>query len=190
MTKAELRKYYRKERSRLTEEELYMLNTGILRQLSQLDWQGTRYIHTFLPISGQKEPDMWTVIADIRANYPAIKVVVSRSEPKDHSMAHFLLADDTVLKENAWGITEPVGGESVMEMSLDVVFVPLLIVDKEGNRVGYGKGFYDRFLAKCRPDCKKIGVSFFEPIAEIDDVDPLDVPLDMVVTPYSTIVFA
>jgi 5-formyltetrahydrofolate cyclo-ligase len=51
-----------------------------------------------------------------------------------------------------------------------VVFVPLLAFDKKGNRVGYGKGFYDAFLSKCKPETIKIGLSFFEAEETIDDV--------------------
>ncbi len=163
--------------------QISSFNTGILNQLLQFDWKGMHYIHTFLPITGQNEPDMWSFITNIRVYCPDVHIVVSRSEQKDRSMKHFLLADNVVLEENAWGIVEPVDGETIAETQLDVVLVPLLVVDKTGNRIGYGKGFYDRFLAKCRPDCLKIGVSLFEPVEKIDDVDPLDVPLDIVITP-------
>ncbi|NGM66170.1 5-formyltetrahydrofolate cyclo-ligase [Sphingobacterium sp. SGR-19] len=190
MTKAELRRNYKRKRSLLSEAQISLFNAGILNQLLQFDWNGNHYVHTFLPIVGQNEPDMWSFITNTRIYYPDIHIVVSRSELKDRSMKHFLLADNVVLEENVWGIVEPVDGETVAETLLDVVLVPLLVVDKAGNRIGYGKGFYDRFLAKCRSDCQKIGVSLFEPVEKIDDVDPLDVPLDMVITPYSAIPFS
>src|SRR5690606_33484872 len=65
---------------------------------------------------------------------------------------------------------------------IDVVFLPMLICDKAGNRVGYGGGFYDRFLKGCRQDAIKIGLNFFSPIDEISDVFESDVPLDYCVT--------
>jgi 5-formyltetrahydrofolate cyclo-ligase len=58
-----------------------------------------------------------------------------------------------------------------------------LCFDLRGFRVGYGKGFYDRFLKKCRADCKKIGLSFFEPVKEISDIEEFDVALNFAVTP-------
>lgn len=164
-------------------------NARLLKKLSELDWDEEAFIHIFLPIAGHNEPDMCSFIADIRTRSPLVNIVVSQSNPNDCSMKHFLLTDHVVLKKNAWGIVEPVDGEVVAETQLDIVLIPLLVVDKAGNRVGYGKGFYDRFLAKCRPDCRKIGVSIFEPIDKIDDVDPLDVPLDAVVTPKGVIKF-
>lgn len=189
MTKAELRKDYKQRRTLLTEAEISSFNRALQEHLKQYDWRSVYYVHTFLPILGQNEPDMWSFITNIRIYYPHIGIVVSRSEPRDCSMQHFLLTADIDLKENVWGVVEPVGGERISETLLDVVLVPLLIADKEGNRVGYGKGFYDRFLAKCRPDCRKIGVSLFEPIEKIDDVDPLDVPLDMLITPQGKTTF-
>ncbi len=67
--------------------------------------------------------------------------------------------------------------------SIDWVLVPLLAFDRRGHRVGYGKGFYDRFLAGCRSDARKIGLSLFAPVVAIDDIGSQDVALDAVVTP-------
>jgi 5-formyltetrahydrofolate cyclo-ligase len=72
---------------------------------------------------------------------------------------------------------------------IDVVFVPLLAYDKQGNRVGYGKGFYDKFLSLCKPEVVKIGLSFFEPEDLIDDVFENDVKLDYCVTSERVICF-
>ena len=67
--------------------------------------------------------------------------------------------------------------------------VPLLAYDKTGHRVGYGKGYYDRFLKETRPDCLKIGLSAFQAEAEIPDTHEGDVRLDMCLTPHETIRF-
>lgn len=66
---------------------------------------------------------------------------------------------------------------------IDMVLVPLLAFDKMGNRVGYGKGFYDRFLAECKISCKRIGISFFDPIEKIEEVDGNDISLTDCLTP-------
>ena len=81
------------------------------------------------------------------------------------------------------GIPEPVDGLEVPASKLDVVFVPLLAFDKKGHRVGYGGGFYDRFLKSCKKDVLKIGLSFFLPELEIEDIHSDDIPLDFCVTP-------
>jgi len=75
------------------------------------------------------------------------------------------------------------------EKEFDVVIVPMVIADERGYRVGYGKGFYDGFLAKCRPDCQFIGVCFYEPIEEIEDVHEHDVKLHACVTPSKVHLF-
>ena len=98
-------------------------------------------------------------------------------------MQHFLLTDNTVIKKNNYNIPEPVDGIEILDDKVEVVFIPLLAFDALGNRVGYGKGFYDRFLAKCKPETIKIGLSFFEASAKITDVYESDVRLDYCVTP-------
>ena len=98
-------------------------------------------------------------------------------------MQHFLLTDQTRFQKNALGIPEPVSGIEIEALKIDVVFVPLLAFDNKGNRVGYGKGYYDRFLARCKPDCIKIGLSFFEEEQDSFIIEPTDIPLDYCVTP-------
>ena len=104
-------------------------------------------------------------------------------------MTHFLLTDNTKIKKNEYNIPEPVDGIEVPAKKLEVVFVPLLAYDKKGNRVGYGKGFYDQFLSDCQPDVIKIGLSFFEPEEEISDIFEGDVQLDYCVTPKEIYTF-
>jgi 5-formyltetrahydrofolate cyclo-ligase len=98
-------------------------------------------------------------------------------------MTHFLLTDNTKFQKNEYNIYEPVDGIEVPSSKMDVVFVPLLAYDKSGNRVGYGKGFYDKFLSQCKAEVVKIGLSFFEPEELIEDVSPSDIKLDYCVTP-------
>ena len=71
---------------------------------------------------------------------------------------------------------------------LDVIFVPLLAYDEKGNRIGYGKGFYDRFLANCKPDTLFVGLSFFPPEKNIS-VEETDVPLHYCITPEKILSF-
>jgi 5-formyltetrahydrofolate cyclo-ligase len=66
---------------------------------------------------------------------------------------------------------------------MDVVFVPLLAFDENGQRVGYGKGFYDRFLNECKEDVITVGLSFFEAENELIEANATDVPLRYCVTP-------
>src|SRR5690606_3671762 len=103
---------------------------------------------------------------------------VSQSDFSTHTMKRFLLTDHTVIKQNKWGIPEPVdsfGSIEIPSEKLDVVFVPLLVFDEMGHRTGYGKGFYDRFLARCRAETLKIGLSFFEAEEKLEGIFDTDV---------------
>lgn len=114
---------------------------------------------------------------------PSVRVVAPRCFPAGNELSHHLLDEHTALENNRWGIPEPVGSQEQPVSDIDWVLVPLLAFDRRGHRVGYGKGFYDRFLAKCRSDTHKIGLSLFPPEEAIDDVAEQDVSLDAVVTP-------
>ena len=65
---------------------------------------------------------------------------------------------------------------------LDLILVPGVVFSEDGHRIGYGKGFYDRYLAKCRPEVLKIGFSYFEPVQAIDDLNAFDIPLNFCIT--------
>src|SRR5690606_37923119 len=88
-----------------------------------------------------------------------------------------------VIRKNEWNIPEPVDGIEIDPKKIDVVFVPLLAFDEQGHRIGYGKGFYDKFLSECRPETIKIGLSFFEAESRIAQVFESDIALDYCVTP-------
>jgi 5-formyltetrahydrofolate cyclo-ligase len=92
-------------------------------------------------------------------------------------------AESTVLVKNKQHIPEPLYGENIDPLLIDAVIIPLLAFDKLGHRVGYGAGFYDRFLERCKPDVLKIGVSLFEPIDKILDTHHQDIRLTHCITP-------
>ena len=142
-------------------------------------------LHTFLPIVRQNEVDTWPIIHRIWQHFPNSQVAVSVTDITTNWLTHHLLNPQTPLIENRWGISEPQpeAHTAIGSAQIDVVLVPLLVFDKQGHRVGYGKGYYDRFLAECRPDCLKIGLSLFEPVERINDVESTDVRLTMCITP-------
>jgi 5-formyltetrahydrofolate cyclo-ligase len=104
-------------------------------------------------------------------------------------LEHFLLTDQTPLKLNRWGIPEPLSGITLTSQQIEVVFVPLFVFDLRGHRVGYGKGYYDRFLGECPKSTIKVGLSFFDPVSKIEDVDSHDITLDYAVSPREVFVF-
>jgi 5-formyltetrahydrofolate cyclo-ligase len=101
-----------------------------------------------------------------------------------------MMDQDSAMQPNRWGISEPIGGLTIDPIEIDVVLVPLLAFDMTGNRVGYGKGFYDKFLPRCKPGCRRIGVSFFEPVNKISDTDAFDQRLTAALTPHDWFVFS
>ncbi|WCO01461.1 5-formyltetrahydrofolate cyclo-ligase [Psychroserpens ponticola] len=181
MTKTELRKTYKLLRKNLTEDQVEDWSLKIANQLLTLAIWDYEFYHTFLSITEHKE-----VNTDYLLNILSGKdkhIVISKSDFSTLEMTHYLLTDSTRIKKNEWNIPEPLDGISIDTKQINVIFIPLLAFDKTGNRIGYGKGFYDKFLAKCNPETIKIGLSFFKAEEKIADVFKGDVKLDYCVTP-------
>ncbi|WP_411766396.1 5-formyltetrahydrofolate cyclo-ligase [Winogradskyella sp. A3E31] len=181
MQKAELRKKYKQLRSELSASKIDDRSLSIANQLLQLNIWNFSFYHLFLTIEEQKE-----INTDYILNILSGKdknIILSKSNFEDCSMQHYLLTDNTVIKKNAYDIPEPVEGIPISASQINVVFVPLLAFDKQGNRIGYGKGFYDRFLSECTPETLKIGLSFFEAETKVFETFKSDVKLDYCVTP-------
>tara|TARA_R110002049_G_scaffold37208_1_gene117530 strand:+ start:89862 stop:90428 length:567 start_codon:yes stop_codon:yes gene_type:complete len=180
MTKDELRKKYKALRNDLSINQVDDLSLAIANQLLKLPIWEFSFYHIFLSIEAHKE-----VNTDYILNILSGKdkhIVISKSDFETGNMTHFLLTDSTVIKKNHYNIPEPVDGIEIPHDKIEVVFIPLLAFDKQGHRVGYGKGFYDRFLANCKAETLKIGLSFFESEEGILDVFESDIGLDYCVT--------
>lgn len=187
MNKKELRAKYKSLRADLTTDEIEDLSLQIANQSLQLPiWNYENY-HVFLSILEHKEIQTDYLLHIL--NGKDKNIIVSKSDFETRTMAHVLLTDNVVLKKNEWNIPEPQNGFAVQDTDIDVIFVPLLAYDVLGNRVGYGKGFYDTFLSKCKPETVKIGLSFFEPEDRIEDADVHDIQLDYCITPKRIINF-
>lgn len=177
MTKAELRKIYIAKRNALSQAEYDDLNHALLQQFQQLDLSAVKCIHVFLPIHKRKEPDTFLIRDWLATYHPHIKRVFPKANFANSTMQHFADDDQLELAINAFDIPEPVTGNEVATAEIDLVLVPLLAFDKQGYRVGYGKGFYDRFMAQCLPGTRFIGLSFFDAVDKIDDVNKFDRPI-------------
>jgi 5-formyltetrahydrofolate cyclo-ligase len=194
MDKKLLRQKAKVERQKLTQEEIEDKSLAIANQLLRMDavpslrlvWDKL-YYHLFLTIEEQKEINTEYILQILAGKDK--EIVISKCDFATLGMTHFLLTDNTKIKKNSYNVPEPVDGLEVPDAKIDVVFVPLLAYDKQGNRVGYGKGFYDNFLNKCKPETIKIGLSFFPPEEKIEDVSANDVKLDFCVTPEEILQF-
>lgn len=184
MTKSELRKIYKQKRHELSTETIDDLSLQIANILLELPIWNFLYYHVFLSISEQKEINTDYILSILSGKDK--HTIVSKSDFLTTNLTHFLLTDATVIKTNKYNIPEPVDGIPIDTSLIDVVFIPLLAFDKQGHRVGYGKGFYDTFFSKCKPETIKIGLSFFEAENEIEGIFENDVPLDYCVTPTKT----
>ncbi|MEZ0608716.1 5-formyltetrahydrofolate cyclo-ligase [Fibrella sp. WM1] len=189
MTKAEIRQYYKARRAELSPDDV----AAISQQLADRFFADDRIrtylnvpdavLHTYLPIRRQNEVDSWPIIRRIWAEWSQVVVLSSITDPATHTLTSFRLTPDTILTENRWGIPEPEGALTANVPMPTLVLVPLLAFDTQGHRVGYGGGYYDRFLAQLPPTCPTIGLSFFPATPRIDAVEPTDVPLAACVEP-------
>jgi 5-formyltetrahydrofolate cyclo-ligase len=190
MTKSELRKEFLAQRRALTTAEVKQRSQLIaghffdyVENESLTDEPG--FIHSFLPIRRQNEVDTWLIVTCFWAKFSHIAISVPVMAIGTRQMAHYTIFPETPLVENKLGIPEPALQEiSQTDLrSVKVVLVPLLAFDLQGNRVGYGGGYYDRFLAEGVPYSRKIGLSLFEPVDSINDVETTDARLDACITP-------
>jgi 5-formyltetrahydrofolate cyclo-ligase len=181
MTKAETRNRFKARRMALSEAEIEAGSLAIANRVLQLPVWSLEYFHVFLPIEALREVNTEPLLHILAGKDK--RVVVSKSDFGSGNMRHFLLEDGTKLVRNKHGIPEPEKGIEIGVEKIDVVFVPLLAFDANGNRIGYGKGFYDKFLSQCRPGTIKIGLSLFEAAEPWEDVFESDVRLDYCVTP-------
>lgn len=176
MTKHEIREIYLQKRLQLSESECENFSQQICAQFfSATDLSQIKVVHTFLPIKKNNEPNTWLIVDRLKKDFPSITISIPRVV--EQNLVNYLLDTDCILQENKWGTQEPNKGNLIDPKEIDLVIVPLLSFDLKGNRIGYGKGYYDRFLVTCRNNCQRVGISFFSPINLIEDVDEHDIPL-------------
>ena len=188
ITKPVLRRAALARRQALGPAEVAQRSAALARQLFRhfavAEW---RWLHLFLPLAKRNEPNTWAIIQRIWAEQLPVQLAVPVVQPDGVSLLHYELLPNTQLRPNRWGIDEPEPRltPEVTPRQLDAVLVPLLYCDQHGQRVGYGGGFYDRFLAQCRPGTAFIGLNVLNepPGPLIADVLPTDVPLTAYITP-------
>lgn len=175
MTKTQIRQYYLNKRKQLTLEQIEDKQRGLMAQCDLFDLSPFAVVHLFLSIQKQREPDTKALME--RLFSMGKTVVVSQSDFKTKQMTHWAVSSDTLWQSNRYGIPEPTTGTPVSPSAIDLVFVPLLGYDEKGQRVGYGQGFYDRFLSSCALHTLFVGLSYFPPVPEITDCEPTDIRL-------------
>ncbi|MCG2460125.1 5-formyltetrahydrofolate cyclo-ligase [Flavobacteriaceae bacterium F89] len=186
MLKKALRSEYMARRQGISPEALSNYSIRIVNNLLELPIWSFDYYHLFLTIVEKREVDTHVILSILQGKDK--NIVLPKMSGKN-TLTNYLLTDSTVLKTNRWGVPEPVEGLEVPPHKIDVVFIPLLAFDASGNRIGYGKGYYDSFLKECRPDVLKIGLSIFEAETAISDLREEDIAMNYCVTPDKTYSF-
>jgi 5-formyltetrahydrofolate cyclo-ligase len=182
MTKEQARTHGRSIRLKLSSSERAHSNQAITQHCQQrLDWERYRRVHVFLPIAKQHEIDTWPLVRWVWEWHPEIRLLV----PRLHRgrMEQVVITPGSRFEPSELGIPEPLDGE-VLEAGgrVELALVPLLAFDEHGNRVGYGSGFYDRFLCQ-QPEARRVGLAYEACQAPRNiAADDHDVRLDAVIT--------
>jgi 5-formyltetrahydrofolate cyclo-ligase len=184
MTKGDLRKRYLEKRLALTETDYVHYNERLCETFFlSVDISFVSVLHTFLPIKKYNEPDTGLIMNRIQTAFPNVQLSIPKVNDKTGVLENYFWEGPDQLVQTKWGLAEPKYGVPTPTDKIDMVLVPLLVFDQLGHRVGYGKGYYDRFLSTCRTDCKALGISFFPPIESISGIEWFDKKLDMAITP-------
>ncbi len=188
MNKAKIRAEVKKKRAELSEEQLLdgsvKIHQRFLKFLKQRP--EIRHIHVFLSIERLKEVDTFPLLDDLLGR--GYLLYTSILDPNEGSLKHVKLENLEELLIDDWGIPIPKKVEEVPIDAIQLVMVPLLAYDQKGNRLGYGKGYYDGFLSALNQGVLKVGVSFFDPVPQID-AEWHDIPLDYCITPQEMFLF-
>lgn len=182
MKKKEIRKYYLDKRKALSKKEVENKSHSIADNFFySIDLVNIKVVHVFIPITKFNEVNTWLIINKIWTDYTGIKIATSITE--SDKLVHVLIDNKTVFIDDKWGIPTPQNCKKIDVKDIDLVVTPLLAFDSDNNRVGYGKGYYDKFFSDCNSDVKKIGVSLF-PVLEdkIEDTNSFDIPLNSIIT--------
>lgn len=188
MKKAAIRELYKKMRIELSDKQRMRMDDLMLINFQQLPIDIPALIMTYAPIAkfGEFDPLPVTDYCYFKNPAQALFYPLITSEKE---MICVVVDDNTTFVPSKFGVDEPVDGLNMFPEEIDLVLVPLLAFDANGYRVGYGKGYYDRFLKKCREDVIKVGFSYFEPVAAITDITAYDVKLDYCITPQQIYCF-
>lgn len=189
MNKQQLRKIYKQKRDELSATDHSKMDDLILIQFQRLSFEDIHVVLSFWPMEDRGEMNTHLYTSYLVHLIPGVQICYPLIDTSSNYMQAVKVEEDTDLEENKFGITEPANGEEVDPKEIDMILIPLFAFDKNGNRVGYGKGYYDRFLKQCEPGAVKVGLSYFDAVDLIDDANQFDVPLNYCITPHKVYEF-
>ncbi|MDG1842266.1 MAG: 5-formyltetrahydrofolate cyclo-ligase [Crocinitomicaceae bacterium] len=181
MTKSELRIIVKQKRLLLKKNQVDQLSIKCFSNLLSKFTFKEKNIGIFFPITNSNEPNTFLFYEElIKLESNVFLPVVDFASL---SMDFYLPNSISNLNISKYGVPEPQSINKINPKKLDVLLVPLLAIDKNGYRVGYGKGFYDRYIPRCSGEITTIGINLFEDVYEILDLSKNDAPLKYCVTP-------
>jgi 5-formyltetrahydrofolate cyclo-ligase len=187
MTKEEIRKQYQQKRMGLSQIEIDSISQIISdTALDSFDFTN-KTVSLFLPINRKNELNTYFLLDKLQEKKATIGLPVTQSE--EYTLLHIAYESNEQIHENNLGIPEPTKGEMIEPISFDYIFVPFLAIDKVGHRIGYGKGYYDRFLIHCKKECVFIGLHLFDELLHTTVPNEKDIPLHYCITPSKLIKF-
>ena len=178
--KSELRTFVRLTRAARSETERVRAQAEFAASLSGLIAElGWRHIAAFIPTNS--EPPILDALADMLAQ--GIEVAVPSSTPEGAlDWIRLEPGFDDALAVDSMGMPIPAGGKAANVDTVDVVFVPAAAVDRDGNRLGWGKGFYDRFLVNLKPSVFVVAIVFDADVLVDIPSEAHDISVDAIVT--------
>ncbi len=180
---------FRDKRNALTTAERSKLDDLLLIRFQAIDLPLISNVLSYWPIEEHNEPNTHLLTRFLEFQFPGLRILYPQTDFATNTMKAIWVNENTRFAKNQFNIYEPQDGEIADPQKVDMVIVPLLVVDRQGYRAGFGKGLYDRYLENCRNDCLKTGFSYFEPVESIDDHHQFDVPLNLCITPQTVYVF-
>ena len=187
MLKPAARKYFLDKRKALTASDCLKMDDLLLIQFQRMDWSSVQCIGSFYPLEAHNEPNSLLLIRYLKLIIPGLVVVYPKVNDDNTTMSFYTETETVAI--NKWGIQEPLPFNLMEPNEIDTILVPLVGFDQSGHRIGFGKGFYDRYFAQYPLGRNRIGISYFEPIPKIEDTHEFDVPLTHCITPSNSYEF-
>lgn len=179
--KARLRSRFLSRRQSLSPQQVAVASRAILQRLARREeYAGAGLVHTYVSSKDHEVDTLGLIRLSLeRHKRVAVPVVC----PGTRILRHAQIQELEQLQPGRWGLFEPPADHPFWLEDLaqiELVVVPGVAFDPQGNRLGLGGGYYDRFLALAR--APKIGLTHQALLVDPLPVEPHDVPMDRVVT--------
>lgn len=182
MSKERVRKETLEKRKSISLEELIEKSNSVTEKLLSTDlYKNAKTIMAYIDFRNEVQTEK--IIKRAIADGKRIVIPISIVETRQLLLSE-IIDYDTELESGAYGILEP-KQEYIRETDaklVDMVLIPGVAFDERGFRIGYGAGYYDRFLERVRKDTTKIALAFELQMVEYAFEDSHDVPTEMIVT--------